>query len=123
MLPLITVFVLILAACDTRDPITAPDVPPSPGTTPSLAIRYSGGMPFGLFVLPTAELGSDFNGTMVNARVWLRTGSVLAELAAIKARGGKVIMNLTGGRHKYLDEYGRVHFLHYRRHHHRSLSD
>jgi hypothetical protein len=106
MLPLITVFVLILAACDTRDPITAPDVPPSPGTTPSLAIRYSGGIPFGLFVLPTAELGSDFNGTMVNARVWLRTGSVLAELAAIKARGGKVIMNLTGGRHKYLDEYG-----------------
>jgi hypothetical protein len=106
MLPLIAAFLLILTACDTRDPITGPDVFPPPGTTPPLAIRYSGGMPYGLFVLPTAELGSDFNATMVNARVWLRRGSVLTELAAAKARGGKVIMNLTGGRLKYLDEDG-----------------
>jgi hypothetical protein len=106
MLPLIAAFLLVLTACDTRDPITAPDVPASPITAPSLAIGYSGGMPFGLFGLPATELGSNYNAVMANARFWLRRGTVLAELAAIKARGGKVFVNLTGGPRKYLDEYG-----------------
>ena len=103
---IIAASVLGVTSCDNRDPITAPDVPASAGTAPSLAVAYSGGMPFGLFVLPTAQLGSDYNGTTINARLWLRANSMLAELAAIKQRGGKVIINLAGGHRNYLDEQG-----------------
>ncbi len=108
--PLIAVLVLVSTACDNRHPTTAPtpaDEPiDSPGTPPSLAIAYSGGMPFGLSELAPPQLGSDFNLTVVNGRIWLRNGTVLASLAAIKARGGKVLLSLTGGHKNYLDEDG-----------------
>jgi hypothetical protein len=112
MLPLIAAFLLVVTACDTRDPVTAPDVPASPGNAPSHAIAYSGGMPFGLYVIPVPQLGGDYNGTVYNARNWLPqksrpTNIVLSELAAIKARGSKVVINLSGGHLKYLDEDGR----------------
>ena len=111
MLPLIAALLLLVMACDNRDPVTGPDVP-APGTAPSLAIAYSGGMPFGLYVVPTDLLGSNYNAKAVNARNWLPqktrpTNIVLAELAAIKARGSKVVINLSGGHLKYLDENGR----------------
>jgi hypothetical protein len=69
-------------------------------------------MPFGLYNMPTSEMGSDFNAKMTNARLWLPsltrpTNIMLAELEAIKSRGGKVIVNLAGGHYNYLDENGR----------------
>jgi hypothetical protein len=81
------------------------------GGAPSLAIAYSGGIPFGPFYLPTPKLGSDYNGTVVNAQTWLPTRTrptniMLAELAAIKSRGGKVVLGLAGNQQRYLDEDG-----------------
>jgi hypothetical protein len=116
MLPLIVLFVLVVTSCANPDSTTAPGIdgesPASPATTPSHAIAYSGGMPFGLYVVPTPLMGSDYNAKSVNARNWLPqktrpTNIVLTELAAIKARGSKVVLNLSGGHLKYLDENGR----------------
>ena len=69
-------------------------------------------MPFGLYNLPTTLMGSDFNIKMTNARLWLPTSTIpnlgmLNELAAIKSRGGKVILNLAGGHPNLLDDNGR----------------
>jgi hypothetical protein len=107
MLPLIAAFLLLVTACDNRDPITGPDVPAPAGTAPSHAIAYAGGIPFGLYLTPASRLGSDYNGTVFNARYWLKVSSVTAELAAIKAKGSKVVINLAGGPRNYLDERGR----------------
>ena len=111
--PLIALTILA-TACDNRDPVTAPDAGGEPlaPSGPSLAVAYSGGTPFGLHVTPTAQLGTNYNATFVNARVWLPskwhpTVSMIAELAAIKARGGKVVLDLAGNHRHYLDEYGR----------------
>ncbi|HZA98168.1 MAG TPA: hypothetical protein VE399_05280 [Gemmatimonadales bacterium] len=104
---------LVVTACDNDRPITGPaldDEPVVPGTAPSLALAYSGGIPFGLFAAPTAELGSDYNVTVINARnwlpIWLPERTLPEELAAIKARGSKVILGLAGGHAHYLDENG-----------------
>lgn len=114
--PLIAATILLVTSCDTRDPITAPgsdsESPASPVTQPALAIAYSGGMPFGLYMTPTPALGSNYNATVANAYLWLPqltrpTNIMLAELAAIKSRGAKVIVNLAGGYRNYLDEQGR----------------
>jgi hypothetical protein len=117
MLPTrIVLFVLAVTACDTRDPITGPSTggesAGSPSTAPSLAIAYSGGIPFGLYNIPTSKMGSDFNGKMTNARIWLPTSTIpnlgmAAELAAIKSRGGKVILNMAGSHVHVLDANGR----------------
>jgi hypothetical protein len=114
--PLMAASILVVTSCDNRNSITAPDGDGEslavPTTAPSLAIAYSGGMPFGLFAIPTSELGSDYNGKVVNARVWLPTSTrptniMLAELEAIKSRGGKVILDLGGNHRYYLDDKGR----------------
>ena len=106
--------ILVVTACDNRHSITAPDDASvaGPTTRPSLAIAYAGGIPFGLYNIPTSALGSDYNGKMTNARVWLPTlerptNIVLQELAAIKSRGSKVILNMAGSHVHYLDENGR----------------
>jgi hypothetical protein len=111
--PLFASLVLVTSSCG-RDPSTAPssdgDSPASPVAPPSLAIAYSGGTPFGLFATPTEQLGSDFNVTVINARnwlpIWLPKRSLPAELAAIKSRGGKVILSLAGSHAHYLDANG-----------------
>jgi hypothetical protein len=109
--PLLAAFILALTACDDRLPLTGPaegtEEQPASGTqAPSLAIAYAGGIPFGHFALPTTQLGSSYNGAVRNARVWLPTGSLPTELAAIKSRGGKVILMLAGSHRHYLDGNG-----------------
>lgn len=112
---LVAALAVVVTSCDGRDPSTAPgadaESPASPVTPPSLGLAYSGGMPFGLFATPTAGLGSDFNVTLINARnwlpIWLPKRTLPQELAAIKARGGKVILSLAGSHAHYLDENGR----------------
>jgi hypothetical protein len=111
---LLAALLLVVTSCDSRDPSTAPDIDGetvAPLGSPPLAIAYSGGIPFGPFYLPTPKLGSDYNGTVVNARIWLPnnirpTNIMLAELAAIKSRGGKVVLGLAGNQRRFLDEDG-----------------
>jgi hypothetical protein len=113
--PLIAALVFVIASCDKHNP-TGPDTdsesPASTPTAPALAIAYSGGMPFGLYMTPTPALGSNYNLTVANGQMWLPqltrpTNIVLSQLAAIKSRGAKVIVNLAGGPRTYLDEQGR----------------
>ena len=112
--PLVAPLVLITTSC-ARDLTTAPgnegESPATPVAPPSLAIAYSGGMPFGLFATPTDQLGADFNVTVINARnwlpIWLPKRTLPAELSAMKSRGGKVILSLAGSHAHYLDDYGR----------------
>lgn len=74
---------------------------------PSLAsVSFAGGIPIGLFHLPNGEYGSRYNGA-------LRTISpyyLLRDLAAIKARGGKVVLNLSGSQKYFKDADGHFSF-------------
>lgn len=118
--PVLVVAMLVAAACDSADPFT-PDsntLPPTsePGTpegtqeltdlTPSLGTAYAGGIPMGLFHLPTGTYGSRYNGG-------LQTPSptyLVRDLGAIKARGGKVALNLAGSQRYYKDAAGHFSF-------------
>ena len=53
---------------------------------------FAGGIPFGTSALPTSWFGSRYNGALRN--IW--PGSLRSELAAIKARGGKVVLMFAG---------------------------
>jgi hypothetical protein len=75
-------------------PAEAPPVEAPPVTAlPLASISYAGGIPFGNFAQPTSEFGSVFNGAQRN----IYPQYLLRELAAIKARGGKVALKLSYG--------------------------
>jgi hypothetical protein len=114
--PLIAACILSITSCDARraltDPVSEDDESAAPvSPAPSHALAYSGGMPFGHYVTPTPLMGFNLNATMRNARLWLPsltqpTDIVIAQLKAIRDRGGKVILSLTGSHLRYLDENG-----------------
>jgi hypothetical protein len=111
--------VTTLGACDGTNSV-APDVPgadpaaladgetpDSPALAPregvSLATAsFAGGIPFGTSALPTSWFGSRYNGALRN--IW--PGSLRSELAAIKARGGKVVLMFAGNEKYYKDGSG-----------------
>jgi hypothetical protein len=102
----ISVLALIctLSSCKDTDPLT-----PTPAETsdesgtpeeiaaPSLTSSFRGGIPFGTFRLPTSEFGTVYDGAMRN----IYPQYLLRELAAIKARGGKVVLMFAGHEHYY----------------------
>jgi hypothetical protein len=70
----------------------------TPADAPSFAGgSFSGGIPFGTFAQPTTEFGSRYNGAMRN----ISPGLLLQELAAIKARGGRVALMFAGNEGYY----------------------
>lgn len=70
---------------------------------PSLAsVSFAGGIPFGTFAHPTSAFGAPYNGALRN----IFPQYLLSHLAAIKARGGKVVLNLGGGDKSYRDSKG-----------------
>jgi hypothetical protein len=105
-----------LAACDnslnpdrsTTDPV---DQVPAAGddgdialvpATPQMASSFAGGIPIGLFAMPTSEYGSRYNGALRN----IGTGQLVSQLNAIKQRGGKVILMLAGSQPYYKNADG-----------------
>jgi hypothetical protein len=128
--PLFVGLAMVFSACNATDNLSPTDTPadtPDPaGVTadePSLASSFRGGIPFGTFRLPTSEFGSRYNGAMRNIDPKL----LVRELAAIKARGGKVVLMFagpewlykTGGHFSYtkwkarIDRFKRVNFDQY----------
>ena len=108
---LLAALFLILGSCAGSEPITQPEGLDngsiSGGTdSPSLAIGYAGGIPFGMWDLPSNQIGSIYNGALRNARILIETGTFHTTLAAIKSRGGKVVLQLTGHHKYYLDANG-----------------
>ena len=81
---------LALTACD-GDKSLEPDLNGS--TDNPGAASFSGGIPFGAFALPAEKFGSRFNG----AQRIIYPNQLLGELAAIKARGGRVAVRLSYG--------------------------
>jgi hypothetical protein len=83
---------LALAACESSEPFnpesSTPPVPEGMAAAPTVASAFAGGIPFGYFRQPTSEFGSRFNGAHRNIAPY----ALVKELAAIKARGGKVVL-------------------------------
>ena len=105
-----------LAACDnslnpdrsTTDPVDQVPVAGDDGdvtlapVTPQMASSFAGGIPIGLFAMPTSEYGSRYNGALKN----IGTGQLISQLNAIKQRGGKVILMLAGSQPYYKNSDG-----------------
>lgn len=64
---------------------------------------FAGGIPFGTYHLPNSSFGSLYNGALRN--IW--PAYLLNNLAAIKQRGGKVVITLTGSEKNFKDASGR----------------
>jgi len=113
VLPLIAL-TAALAACNTDQLApnsdgaeVLPVSEPAPGATaigaPSFSAGFRGGIPFGLYRLPTEQLGAVYNGIHRN----IDPKSLLAELAAIKSRGGRVALKFAGKESNYIGSDGR----------------
>jgi hypothetical protein len=103
--PLVAALVLLFSGCNTSDLLT-PDTPedvtevtvPEEATdAPSFASSFAGGIPMGTFALPTSWFGSPYNGALRN--IW--PGELIAQLSAIRARGGKVVLMFAGHESHY----------------------
>ena len=70
----------------------------------SLATAYRGGIPFGVFHLPTSLYGRGLSGSLVNTSS--STGSLVPILALAKLRGLKVVISLVGAEHYYKNADG-----------------
>ena len=95
------VLAVCLAGCDAPDRITGSDNLLPPGSA-SFSGSFAGGIPFGTFALPKNEFGELYNGGL--SIIWPKF--LLAELAEIKARGGRVVLSLTGNENYYKDGDG-----------------
>ncbi len=108
--PLIATLILTMAGCNETDSLSPdnhnPTVnPTAEAGTPAASAdapafgssSYSGGIPFGTFAQPTSEFGDRFNGAMRN----IGPQALLRELAAIKARGGRVVLMMAGNNRYY----------------------
>jgi PKD repeat protein len=99
-----------LTACNSSDRLTSVDDSPSgagitaadPVQPPSFTSTSLSGIPFGTWGLPTLEFGDLYNGAMRN----IDPGQLLKELAAIKAKGGRVILSMAGQEDTYKDSNG-----------------
>ncbi len=128
--PLFAAMILALAACDATETVnpdssTPPDeleivsvddtsetIPDEIGdagadsstlAAPGLAsVSFAGGIPFGTFHQPTTVYGTTYNGALRN----IYPNDLLSHLATIKARGGKVVLNLAGSQARYRDKSG-----------------
>jgi hypothetical protein len=131
-LPITALLVLSLAACDsadsvnpdastpegvdlgpTNDPISQieEDTPVeedglaqmAPVDDPVVAsASFAGGIPIGTTAQPTAVFGDRFNGALRN--IW--PDGLTRELAAIRSRGGKVVLMFAGNEQYYRDASG-----------------
>jgi hypothetical protein len=112
---MLAVLILVLASCNTDNIPTEPGIgdtevvaDPAAGAEtvalgePAFSIAYAGGIPMGLFQTPASVLGSTYNGTLRN----IYPKQLVAELKAIKARGGKVVLILPGAPERYRTRSG-----------------
>lgn len=68
----------------------------------SASISYAGGIPIGTFHQPNSAYGSRYNGALRN--IW--PAYLNSNLAAIKSRGGKVMLSLAGAESNFKDAQG-----------------
>ena len=105
--PLFGALILAFAGCDSSESFN-PESSADPGVVelgmaaaPELAsIAFAGGIPIGFFNQPISEFGARLNGAHSNVAPQL----LLQELAAIKSRGGKVVLALSGSPKYYVSD-------------------
>jgi len=99
-IPLVAVATLF-GACNATDSLTSTsevndtpaDVPAAAEPTDvSLSSTFRGGIPIGYFGMPVTTFGSVYNGAFRSTD----PSYINKTLAAVKARGGKMVMNLAG---------------------------
>ena len=115
-LPMVTALVVAFTACDNMN---APDAGIPPGsqglsiadsTADTLAVAdglslsssFTGGIPMGLFAMPTTWFGTRYNGALRT----IGPQNLKTELAAIKARGGRIVLMMAGTESNYKDGSG-----------------
>ncbi len=115
--PTMAAMVLLFGACNDNgsplDPDTSTptegagtEIAATPIESPSFASSFAGGIPMGMFAMPTSSFGSRYNGALRN----IYPQYLVRELSGIKARGGKVVLNLAGGEKTYKDAQGHFSF-------------
>jgi hypothetical protein len=110
--PLLAGIMFSVVACNSTDSLNPDSSNPlgdpssSSGTTTQVmhaeAGVFAGGIPMGVFALPTSWMGSRYNGAFRN--IW--PGFLNQELSAIKSRGGKVVLMFAGNERYYKDAAG-----------------
>ena len=110
---LMVALLFTLAACNSTDSLTEnivtdPEVADEGAAVEEVgdaefsSSRFSGGIPFGTAGHPNTSFGSEFNGGLrIIGPKWL-----LKDLAAIRARGGRVVINFAGGQPRFTDRRG-----------------
>jgi hypothetical protein len=105
---LLPALALASAACNTDQLTSSSEEPAAPPTGVSVAgpasfvTGFTGGIPFGITGQPNSSFGPDFNGGL---RI-INDDDLMADLAAIKSRGGRVMVNLAGGQPRFTDGAG-----------------
>lgn len=114
LLPLALAFALACDNADTLDPtssitpteagvevLTAEGFVPA-GTTTTANATFAGGIPFGMTAQPISAYGSRFSG----GKRTTGPAQLLSDLAAIRSRGGRVVLMFAGHPSNYLDGDG-----------------
>jgi hypothetical protein len=100
--PILAALVLALIGCDNTESFS-PDAGTPPETHATFAsASFAGGIPIGIAAQPTSEFGERYNGALRN--IWPQ--ALLEELAAIKSRGGRVVLMFAGNPTHYQDGGG-----------------
>jgi len=106
--PAFATIILAFSGCspDTLDPeaTTPTDVAVQPApVAPSMSIvsAYRGGIAIGTGSQPNSLFGARYNGAL---RI-IGPSYLLSDLSAIRARGGRVVLNLAGGQSRFKDKY------------------
>jgi hypothetical protein len=109
--PLLAAMILAFAGCDdTEQPLSPESSTPTDAGVETVAIgepslasaTFAGGIPIGHFGQPASAFGSINNG----AKMTVSPGSLLDYLAAVRARGGKVVLMFAGNHNYYKDGSG-----------------
>jgi hypothetical protein len=72
----------------------------------SATVSFAGGIPIGTFAQPNSAFGPLYNGAMRTLKPW----ELLVNLAAIRARGGRVVLMFAGNDRHYRDGSGHFDF-------------
>jgi|SRR5918994_3135576 hypothetical protein len=100
---LVVAFAAAFAGCDAADRLTnisdeaVETAEPVGVTDASFATSFTGGIPMGTFAQPTSTIGSIYNGAVRN--IW--PAYLRSELAAIRSRGGRVVLTFSGNERHY----------------------
>lgn len=98
-------FAFALGACNGTDELTDPTSnDPAAIEAPAFAATFNGGIPFGLFHLPSSLYGGSYSGTLVNNAAYVH--ALISDLEAARQAGVKVVLSMVGAENFYKNSNG-----------------